>query len=245
MILRRVIAHFKNQEWTAIAIDFLIVVLGVFIGVQVNGWWAGQSDAQRERAYLAALEGDFDEIIVELEGDSAEYARIAAAMSLLLEQSRKKAPDASVETLNAAAKMLIRMEGTPIASGTYENLTGSGDLSIVRNQEIRNMLSAFYGQSKVIELVGETHELQLVNIFQPYIVANLDYSGMLSTAGGIEPVGPFDSNLIVAALPTPEFRNVVSVKWDIVTDIRSLLEISLTSAREVRSMLEEEIERRK
>ncbi len=133
MLLRRVIAHFKKQEWTAIAIDFLIVVVGVFIGVQVNGWWAGQSDAQRERAYLAALKGDFDEIIVELEDDSAEYAGIAAAMSLLLEQSRKKAPDASVERLNAAAKLLTRMEGTPIASGTYENLTGSGDLSIVRN----------------------------------------------------------------------------------------------------------------
>ena len=29
MILRRIIAHFRKQEWTAIAIDFVIVVLGV------------------------------------------------------------------------------------------------------------------------------------------------------------------------------------------------------------------------
>jgi len=28
MILRRVIEHFRKQEWTAIAIDFLIVVVG-------------------------------------------------------------------------------------------------------------------------------------------------------------------------------------------------------------------------
>ncbi len=97
----------------------------------------------------------------------------------------------------------------------------------------------------MIELVGQTHELQLVSIFQPYIVAHLDYAGMLSPTGGIEPVEPFDPSLIVAALPTPEFRNVVSVKWDIATDIRNLLEISLTSAREVRSLLNEEITRRK
>ncbi len=29
MILRRVIAHFRKQEWTAIVLDFLIVVVGV------------------------------------------------------------------------------------------------------------------------------------------------------------------------------------------------------------------------
>ncbi len=38
MILRRIIAHFRKQEWTAIAIDFVIVVIGVFVGLQVNNW---------------------------------------------------------------------------------------------------------------------------------------------------------------------------------------------------------------
>jgi len=41
MILRRVIKHFRNQEWTAISLDFLIVlivVIGVFVGLQVSNW---------------------------------------------------------------------------------------------------------------------------------------------------------------------------------------------------------------
>jgi hypothetical protein len=38
MILRRVIKHFRNQEWTAIFLDFLIVVVGVFVGLQVQNW---------------------------------------------------------------------------------------------------------------------------------------------------------------------------------------------------------------
>ncbi len=36
MILRRVIGHFRQQEWAAIAIDFVIVVVGVFVGIQVD-----------------------------------------------------------------------------------------------------------------------------------------------------------------------------------------------------------------
>ena len=38
MILRRVIQHFRNQEWTAIGIDFVIVVFGVVIGILVANW---------------------------------------------------------------------------------------------------------------------------------------------------------------------------------------------------------------
>jgi len=34
MILRRIIAHFRKQEWTAIGIDFVIVVVGVLVGLQ-------------------------------------------------------------------------------------------------------------------------------------------------------------------------------------------------------------------
>ena len=36
MILRRVIEHVRDQSWTAIGIDFLIVVIGVVVGFQVT-----------------------------------------------------------------------------------------------------------------------------------------------------------------------------------------------------------------
>ena len=38
MFLRRMIEHLKTQNWTAIAIEFAIVVIGVFIGTQVSNW---------------------------------------------------------------------------------------------------------------------------------------------------------------------------------------------------------------
>jgi len=42
MILRRVIEHVKTQNWTAVAIDFVIVVAGVFVGLQVQEWNAAR-----------------------------------------------------------------------------------------------------------------------------------------------------------------------------------------------------------
>lgn len=38
MILRRLTENLRAQNWTAIAIEFLIVVVGVFVGTQVSNW---------------------------------------------------------------------------------------------------------------------------------------------------------------------------------------------------------------
>ena len=46
MILRRVVANLKQQQWTSVAIELAIVVLGVFIGLQASEW--DQSRRDRE-----------------------------------------------------------------------------------------------------------------------------------------------------------------------------------------------------
>jgi hypothetical protein len=38
MILRRLTENLRAQNWTAIIIEFLIVILGVFLGIQVSNW---------------------------------------------------------------------------------------------------------------------------------------------------------------------------------------------------------------
>jgi len=55
MILRRVIQHVKMQEWTAIWIDLVIVVVGVFIGIQVSNWNAARADDIRAQTYLVQI----------------------------------------------------------------------------------------------------------------------------------------------------------------------------------------------
>ena len=38
MLLRRITEHVRAQNWFAVGIDFVIVVVGVFIGIQVSNW---------------------------------------------------------------------------------------------------------------------------------------------------------------------------------------------------------------
>jgi hypothetical protein len=51
MILRRITEHLKKQNWTAVALDLAIVVVGVFIGTQVSNWNQDRIE-KRETAQL-------------------------------------------------------------------------------------------------------------------------------------------------------------------------------------------------
>jgi hypothetical protein len=58
MLLRLVIEHVRDQNWTAVAIDFVIVVLGVFMGIQLQGAYQNQRDQQLVNDYLHRMHAD-------------------------------------------------------------------------------------------------------------------------------------------------------------------------------------------
>ena len=62
MILRRFAEALKQQNWGAIAIEFVLLVLGVFLGIQVANWNDDRKNQQREAEVIARLFLDFERI---------------------------------------------------------------------------------------------------------------------------------------------------------------------------------------
>ncbi len=58
MLLRRVIEHVKAQNWTAVALDFVIVVMGVLLALWASQWASDRS--ARRSAQIAAEAMDAD-----------------------------------------------------------------------------------------------------------------------------------------------------------------------------------------
>ena len=89
MLLRRVIEHVKHQNWTAVGLDFLIVVFGVFIGIQVSNW--------SEARAFKSLERD---LLIELQSEIEKSMRISSARKEYLE-GVGAAGERSLDFLNA------------------------------------------------------------------------------------------------------------------------------------------------
>ena len=62
MILRRLTQHIKAQNWLAVLLDFCIVVLGVFVGLQVQEWATENKRMYSERQYLERLHDEVEQL---------------------------------------------------------------------------------------------------------------------------------------------------------------------------------------
>jgi hypothetical protein len=145
MILRRVIGHFRKQEWTAIAIDFLIVVLGVFVGLQVNDWNEARKERALERQYLARIASDLEQSIGDIE-HAIRRARERQAFGELLMAS---VDDPAVVRVDPGRFIAAIMFGgytlsPDVRSHTFDEMKSAGQLNIVRDGRLRLDLAEYY-----------------------------------------------------------------------------------------------------
>ena len=69
MMLHRFIHHMKNQHWTGVFIELVIVIVGVFIGLQVDNWNQMRQEKQHAAQLLNTLGmsmRDFDHTTAEM-----------------------------------------------------------------------------------------------------------------------------------------------------------------------------------
>ena len=76
MITRRVAAPLRQQDWFAVAIEFALVVAGVFLGIQVANWNDSRKERELEATYLARIMQD-------VRSDVAEMDEIIGAITLI------------------------------------------------------------------------------------------------------------------------------------------------------------------
>jgi hypothetical protein len=87
MLLRSVTKHVKDQNWFAVFVDFLIVVVGVFIGIQVANWNETQANKAGLERSLHRLDKEIElnvEIIDHILKyyDDSEALRTTARLAL-------------------------------------------------------------------------------------------------------------------------------------------------------------------
>lgn len=143
MILRRVTEHLKQQHWTAIAIDLIIVVLGVFIGLQVDNWNETRNERAREHTYLGRLSVDFDANVKTLEAyvDGRRHdGQTLANLAVALQDGGNAPSDRDLQ------RPLCRWGAAPLPDlrqGTYNELVSSGALSILHDEKLRVLLADY------------------------------------------------------------------------------------------------------
>jgi len=154
MNLRRIIEHIKNQQWTAVAIDFLIVVVGVFVGIQVSNWNQARVTDQQAAAFTTHLKEDLREedwgyqLMIEYSHDVLKHAEIAVGA---LEGSTL----ISDETLLVSAYRATQYKNKLRRRATYDELVSTGTIGLIADRSLRDTAMRVYNMPTIETMVRE------------------------------------------------------------------------------------------
>jgi hypothetical protein len=142
MLLRRITKHVTEQNWVAVFVDFIIVVVGVFIGIQVANWNEERIERSLEREYLEQLHDDFVESI---NGQSRDLNFLSRQLSdYKIISNSLQACHVKVEDEMAFQRGIntIGYINPPrIFRRTVDEMSAAGRTNIIQNQTLKDQLS--------------------------------------------------------------------------------------------------------
>ena len=179
MLLRRIKKHMNDQDWTAIAIDFLIVVSGVFLGIQLGNWNDERMDRLDEDKYLSRLVEDLELTKELLESDLDWQVSNAGHLEPVLNSLRRcKLESADRDRFALGLFVAGKFNSQFFIDKTLEELRSSGRLNVIQKEEIRRDLidldRSFRVNSSQMDMIEQWAVEPLNGIQGKTVFINLD-----------------------------------------------------------------------
>ena len=200
MLLRRVIAHFRRQEWGAVAIDFVIVVVGVFIGIQVANWNQDRVTAHQAAEFTNRLTDDLRE------EDWGYQLLISYNREVLANATRAvDALDGSTpladEALLVSAYRATQYKHRPRRRSTYDELISTGTIGLIRDRALRDTAMRLYNIATIDNLIREGTQSRYREAFR--MTLPNDVQRALAKGCGDRHIEPGDYAAIAGLLDYP------------------------------------------
>ena len=178
MILRRLSQSLKDQNWTAIVIEFVLLVVGVFLGIQVANWNETQQEHKREAEFIARLDRDFQKIDARLASNISRWElKITATLRVLADldafQKTGRWPRSKAEILADLSDTFSNRIPAP-RSATYIEMLSAGQLGLIRDTELRDALLEYDAQVGY-SMTSFDILVKRVEPFMAKVVTHLEY----------------------------------------------------------------------
>lgn len=143
MLLRRVTKHVTEQNWFAVFIDFFIVVVGVFIGIQVANWNETRQQKSLTEHYLQRITDDLEANLLDAEQRVVYFSQTRghglAALSALEETGVPLGKKFIIDVYQASQALPRQFDNE-----SYAEVNSIGAHVAISDVSIRKRLSTYF-----------------------------------------------------------------------------------------------------
>jgi hypothetical protein len=145
VLLRRFSEHIRSQNWLAAIIDFLVVVLGIFVALQVDNWNQNRIERIEEAGYvdrlLTEVRSDlqsFEFRLAAFEEKSASLSRVEATFEIGATDDPRRFLEDVIVGANFGWNQGLSERST------FDELVSSGNLDVIQDETLRLRIARYY-----------------------------------------------------------------------------------------------------
>ncbi len=143
MLLRSVTKHVKDQNWFAVIVDLVIVVIGVFIGIEVANWNTDRAGAKKAQVLIQRLSSDLGNDIETITA-LLDYHAVVRKYAVTAIDGLNGDKTVSDEQLVIAAYQTSQISEAWTYRSTYNELLSTGQVELINSDELKTLIFAYY-----------------------------------------------------------------------------------------------------
>ena len=165
MLLRRVIEHVKDQNWTAVGLDFVIVVVGVLMAFQIAEWNENHNAKALRSTALDRLLAESEQAVLYLSGSVDRFDEgNATRFELLSRLADDNWQDVDTDQMVLGIVTMGRMPAVAPPRSAYDEIIASGLFAELGDATARESVTGYYasidylnGMSEYLRTLSEWH----------------------------------------------------------------------------------------
>ncbi len=242
MLLRRFTEHLKTQNWVAIWLDLIVVVVGIFLAFQIERWYALQIDASNAYERLSSLSEDVARNLQVLDRHIQRRDEQIEAAEKLLELDNGNTTEIGPDEFYGLLSKVSNSITPRFQRGAYDLLISTGQLDLVQLPELKSALAEFYAAVDEFVVYNQGSWSSHRNTFEPYIINNLDHAALLRRIHPevFDSITPsYEPKQFADAIGNGIFEGIIVQRRHAMVDERNRLLRLLDSAEEIDRLLSE------
>lgn len=148
MILRRFTNALKEQNWTTILIEFVLLVGGVFLGIQAANWNEQRAEDAKSRAYLIRIRGNLQADLQSIDRRVVFWQKVIDDGKAAIHYAETgELVDGSAWKTVLAFYQASQLWQWKASDATYQEMRSGGELGLIRDDTLRDAISQYYLES--------------------------------------------------------------------------------------------------
>ena len=236
--------------WKRLSVEAAAIVGSILLAFAIDAWWDDRNEVELERRLLTVLLVEFDQNAELLRQARTHYEQRYMDALHILEYLQEGATSLDHAEIKESLRGLLIAATLHLESGAHDGLLASGQLSLIRDEKLRNRLAAWPSYVK-----EWSEEQDMVFSFvrtelAPYLSNSVRIRNIASSfapfpdgeSPPLVPAGTTDAAALIDISTTVEFDNLVYQRaqglWYAMRDGETLLAQTTAITELIRKNLE-------